>query len=211
MEEEPDALDCEWTGLSRFDNNDLLLHGNSTAEDEDEMGYLERAAWRGQRNNAKDRGIEFSFTYEEWIAWWEAELGSDWFRKRGCKKGQFVMARHLDKGAYTPGNVKCVLQNSNHIEANARSRPSVAPRRQLTVDEVKLIYLEQEQCGILSRRFRVAKVVIERIKRRQVYASVTSGLGAPGRVVHWRMSQRQQRLDGLKRRLGRDDIWIRRL
>lgn len=82
--------------------------------------YLQRAAWRGQKNNSKDRGIGFFFTYEEWCQWWEDELGPDWMSLRGCKAGQFVMARHLDKGDYRVGNVKCVLQSSNHAEANYR-------------------------------------------------------------------------------------------
>jgi hypothetical protein len=86
------------------------------------MSYLKRASWRGHKNNAKARGIGFFFTYEGWCQWWEDELGPDWYEMRGCRKGQFVMARHLDKGDYRIGNVKCVSQGSNHAECNIRSR-----------------------------------------------------------------------------------------
>ena len=81
------------------------------------MGLRERSAWRGQRSNAKDRGIGFHFEYEEWIKWWEDHIGPNWFQKRGCKKGQYCMARFHDKGDYVVGNVKCILVGDNHEEA----------------------------------------------------------------------------------------------
>jgi hypothetical protein len=180
-------------------------------DDEDEMGLMERAAWRGQKNNAKDRGIGFKFTYEEWIRWWEDELGPDWFKKRGCRRGQFVMARHLDRGNYESGNVKCVLQNSNHIEANLRQSRIRRPAVKLTVDEIREIYLEPELCKLLAKRYGVTAATIEKIKRSQVHRKTTMSLGRPGRIAHWSMSQRRMRLNDLKRRTGRDDLWIRRL
>jgi hypothetical protein len=172
------------------------------------MGLRERSAWRGQRSNAKDRGIGFHFGYDEWVAWWVKHLGPDWMRKRGCRKGQYVMARLRDKGDYVEGNVKCVLVEDNHGEATHRGRSSP---RLLTVDEIKTAYLEVELCKVLSRRLGISTSMIEQIKRGQKHRKLTIALGRPGRVVHWRMSQRQMRLNEMKRRLGRDDIWIRRL
>lgn len=189
----------------------IVCHTIHMVEDEVRMGYRERAAWRGQKNNAKDRSIEFRFTFEEWIRWWENELGIDWMKKRGPKKGQFVMARHLDQGAYEVGNVKCVLQNSNHIESNIRKSGGSLSKRRLTVDEIEAIYLEPELCKVLSRRFGISTVMVECIKRGTKHRKITIGLGKPGRVKHWTIGPRQLRLNELKRRLGRNDIWIRRL
>jgi hypothetical protein len=76
------------------------------------------------RRDSKKRKIEFNFSFEEWCVWWEANLGPDWFRKRGSKRGQYVMARLGDKGPYNPKNVKCITSEGNHIEGNlGRAKP----------------------------------------------------------------------------------------
>jgi hypothetical protein len=36
---------------------------------------------------AKRRSIEFLFTRDEWFAWWEKELGPDWYNLRGKHGG----------------------------------------------------------------------------------------------------------------------------
>jgi len=73
-------------------------------------------AFHNQRHNAKKRSISFNFKYEDWLMWWETHLGPDWFLKRGCNSGQYVMARKEDKGAYEEGNIKCILCNLNSFE-----------------------------------------------------------------------------------------------
>jgi hypothetical protein len=56
-------------------------------------------AYRLHRRRAEiDRGIEFSFTYEEWCRWWRAKLGPNWFSLRGCgwkypKKITYIVSR----------------------------------------------------------------------------------------------------------------------
>jgi len=62
--------------------------------------------------NAKKRGIEFQFTYEEWVAWWGDDITA-----RGNKQGQLVMARHGDIGPYHPDNVRKATQEENRAEA----------------------------------------------------------------------------------------------
>jgi hypothetical protein len=79
-----------------------------------------KEAYRVQKGNARDRGIKFEFTYAEWVAWWEEQLGPDWAKLRGCKKHQYVMARRGDKGPYHPTNVKCITAKQNHLERNRR-------------------------------------------------------------------------------------------
>lgn len=75
-----------------------------------------RVAWRNQRGYAAVRGIEFKFSFEEWVDWWETQLGSNWMRKRGNRRYKFVMARLGDKGCYEIGNVKCITQRENRLE-----------------------------------------------------------------------------------------------
>ena len=65
-------------------------------------------AWRAQNNSAKRRGIDFLFTLEEWLAWWQRELaakGPD--AERGLRKHQYMMCRYGDTGPYAAGNVYC--------------------------------------------------------------------------------------------------------
>ena len=65
------------------------------------------------RCNARSRGIEFLFTFEEWLKVWEDALGPDWMSKRGVGKGKHVMARFKDEGPYAPGNVEIITHPEN--------------------------------------------------------------------------------------------------
>ena len=71
--------------------------------------------YQGQYDNAKwcakERGIEWQFTYDTWIEWW----GED-FANRGPRKGQLVMARNRDIGPYHPDNVHKTTSTENHQE-----------------------------------------------------------------------------------------------
>jgi hypothetical protein len=62
------------------------------------------------RMGAKRRGIEFRFHYSDWLRVWEE---SGHLHERGCRRGQFVMARDGDRGAYCSSNVKIVLAEQN--------------------------------------------------------------------------------------------------
>ena len=75
-------------------------------------------AWKAQRDAAKGRGIAFRFTLVGWWLWWKAELrrlGPD--AVRGRKRGQYVMARNGDQGAYEDGNVRAATPAENGAEA----------------------------------------------------------------------------------------------
>lgn len=71
--------------------------------------------YQGQYDNAKwcakERGIDWKFTYDTWIEWW----GED-FALRGCRSNQLVMARNGDTGPYHPDNVHKVTARENHKE-----------------------------------------------------------------------------------------------
>jgi hypothetical protein len=76
-----------------------------------------------QRANAKMRGIEWDFTFEEWWAWWQ--IDNRW-AQRGNKPESLCMARRGDLGAYSPGNVYCSTFRENLKDAHVNGR---IPRR----------------------------------------------------------------------------------
>jgi hypothetical protein len=75
---------------------------------------LKNKFWN-HRRRAKHRGIPFLFTFDEWLSIWK---DSGHFHERGNKRGQYVMARYNDKGAYEIGNVKIITAGENVSEAD---------------------------------------------------------------------------------------------
>ena len=69
-----------------------------------------RRVFTMQKLNAKRRGIPFRLTF---ISWWEIWSDSGHFSARGRGKGQYVMARFKDRGAYEVGNVEIVRFEDN--------------------------------------------------------------------------------------------------
>jgi len=78
--------------------------------------HLQNQLYRYARNNARRRQIVFEFSFEEWINWWEKQLGKRWFEKRGIGKSKYQMARFNDKGPYAVWNVKCITHSQNLSE-----------------------------------------------------------------------------------------------
>ena len=64
--------------------------------------------YREQKYAAKQRKIEWHFTFETWLAWW----GND-IVKRGQGANQLCMARYNDTGPYHPDNVYKCTQRQN--------------------------------------------------------------------------------------------------
>ena len=77
--------------------------------------YLPR--YYRQRIHAKRRGIEWNLTFEEWLSAWEA---SGLLHKRGNRRGQYVMARVGDRGAYEEGNIRIITGAQNLREARLK-------------------------------------------------------------------------------------------
>jgi hypothetical protein len=73
----------------------------------------QRAAYSVQKRNAKQRGIEWKFTFKEWWAWWQVD---DRWANRGMGNDKFVMARRGDTGPYSPENVYCATHKQNHAD-----------------------------------------------------------------------------------------------
>lgn len=66
--------------------------------------------YNSQRHGAKQRGIEWLFTYK---TWWKVWKDSGRWGRRGVHWGGFVMARPFDKGPYSPENVRIVPTTIN--------------------------------------------------------------------------------------------------
>jgi hypothetical protein len=63
-----------------------------------------------QRISAKDRGIEWRFSFEEWLKVW---TDSGHLAERGRGRGRYVMARLGDVGPYSAGNVEIIPYEKN--------------------------------------------------------------------------------------------------
>lgn len=83
---------------------------------------IERAMWKAynqQRWRARQSGIPFLFTFEQWVAWWMTD--GRW-ALRGRSKNKLVMARVADKGGYFPGNVYCTTLRGNLLDVPHEKR-----------------------------------------------------------------------------------------
>lgn len=76
---------------------------------------LVKIAYSQHKANAKNRGIEFKLSFDEWWSLWKPH-----YHNRGRNLGNFVMCRNMDKGAYEVGNVTI-----GYIKANAKTRAVV--------------------------------------------------------------------------------------
>lgn len=81
----------------------------------------EYKAFNSQKQSAVKRGIDFSFTFSEWVDWWE-QTGH--FPERGKTKGCYQMCRYNDVGPYAVGNVYCDTVSSNSsLPTKGKPRP----------------------------------------------------------------------------------------
>ena len=120
--------------------------------------------------HAKERNIAFKFTKAEWIKWWKDNLGIDWMQKRGCKRGQYVMARNGDAGAYEISNVRCVLSSDNHKERKQNGNHSHGvkhPRCKLTEPQVMAIRTSQMETKELADIYGISVITIRDIRARR--------------------------------------------
>lgn len=65
------------------------------------------------------KGIDWHFTFQDWLDKW---LSSGKYELRGCRKGQYVMARFNDVGPYSYGNTKIITCSENAIEASMNEK-----------------------------------------------------------------------------------------
>ena len=137
-----------------------------------------KAAFSKQCVDARKRGIEMHFTFEEWCAWWENQLGPDWFKLRGRRKGQYCMARYKDNGPYAAHNVRCKTVEYNHAEYNLYRKVPKGPQRPKLNDKtVTDIYLAKGKYTEIAKQFGVGKYQVHCIKTKKYYTNITSKLG----------------------------------
>lgn len=74
-----------------------------------------RGAYVRHRQNARNRGVGFLLTFDQWWGIWEA---SGKWAKRGNRKGQYCMMRFRDAGPYADGNVHIGKMTANTAERN---------------------------------------------------------------------------------------------
>lgn len=94
-----------------------------------------RRKFLNHRGQAKQRGIEFKMTFDEWWEIWRPH-----WHNRGNKVGQFGMCRTMDKGAYEVGNVRI-----DTPKGNARTRSLVAYDRTMQVRKQEYVVHEIEE------------------------------------------------------------------
>lgn len=67
-------------------------------------------AYKKHKSSAKERGIQFLLSFDEWLKIWR---DSGHLHERGRKLGQYCMARFGDTGPYAIGNVEIILHREN--------------------------------------------------------------------------------------------------
>lgn len=138
-----------------------------------------RQAYGYHKRRAKIHHIRWRFTFQDWVACWEASLGPNWFEMRGCIAGKFVMARNGDKGPYSRTNVHIVTCETNHKETIANGTSNHGEkngRAKLTAKQVKTIFLAEGTQADIAKRFNTTQERVCRIKLRQCWRRVTEGL-----------------------------------
>lgn len=96
------------------------------------LGKTARDKYMAQRRGAKQRGISWEITFEEWLAIW---LGSGHWRERGGNVHPlgYVMGRFGDSGPYRADNVHIIThaQNSRDCGTYRQARKAAPmPERQ---------------------------------------------------------------------------------
>lgn len=87
------------------------------------MKNPDKTKYNNHRYNAKQRNIDWQFTFESWMAWWQA---TGHYHERGRRIGQYVMARFGDVGPYSPANVFCCTSSHNHKTCSPESLKKMA-------------------------------------------------------------------------------------
>ena len=144
--------------------------------------------WRAYKEaiyHSNERGIRFLFSFAGWCSRWEEELGSDWFSMRGRCRGQYVMARFMDHGPYTPWNVKICLaqQNCTDRKRNGVSTAGIKHwQAKITDEQAKAIFLAVGSESQIGRKYGIHAATVGDIKRGKTWSHVTAGLGPSPRL-----------------------------
>lgn len=117
--------------------------------------------WK-QKTHAKERGIEFNLTYDEWTDWWGVDI-----HNRGRCKGQLQMCRFGDAGSYELGNIY-----KDTVEENIRLSNQITIHRPKSLSSLDVefiqIYLDSgHSTRKIAEVFEVSQRTIMRVKLNQ--------------------------------------------
>ena len=102
-----------------------------------------KTQYNQQKGGAKQRGIGFEMSFEEWCKVWRE---SGVYDRRGNRRGQFVMCRPGDNGPYAVGNVEIRTALSNVREGHflhSRARGSHQIQNEYNEPDEELEYWEE--------------------------------------------------------------------
>lgn len=135
--------------------------------------------YKTHKANSRRRGIDFYFSFDEWVNWWFDKLGPDWESLRGCSRGKYCMARIGDTGPYSPENVKCIPFSENlreMVDNGTCARGEARNRSSLTPESVAEIFLSVEKAAVLAKKFGISQGTICDIRSRRSWNHVTDVL-----------------------------------
>lgn len=101
---------------------------------------LAKQRYTEQRYIAKQRSIEWLFTFE---TWWDMWQQSGKWEQRGRKRGQWCMGRRGDTGPYSPDNVDIILVEQNSSDAQKVNK-GPASRKGKTLEEIHGVEMAQQ-------------------------------------------------------------------
>ena len=90
---------------------------------------IAKQRYNEQKYAAHGRGIQFSFTFEQWWDIWDK---SGHWEDRGCRKDQYVMSRIGDTGSYEVGNVFIQTQKINAREGHKGKKLSSSHKQKIS-------------------------------------------------------------------------------
>jgi hypothetical protein len=116
-----DPCCCMSCRITRWTEEIIDRRLQAEIERRTEMSRLndDRYKFHVQKGQAKQRGIPWELEYWEWLQIWQ---DSGHLEERGCRLGQWVMARNGDEGPYGVGNVKIVRVETNNYERDYSRR-----------------------------------------------------------------------------------------
>ena len=129
-----------------------------------------KAAYNYQKAAANRRGIEWCFSFDEWVEWW----GSD-FDRRGSFAGGLVMARFGDSAPYSVENCyKCTMAENSSVTIS-KAKGERQHLSKLTEADVRQILSKPRVHGDgkrLAEKYGVATSTMCKILRREMWEHV---------------------------------------
>lgn len=134
--------------------------------DKKDIKYIK---YRMAAKHAAIRGIEWQFTYEQWVAWWERHLGPKWLEKRGPRKGQYIMGRKGDEGPYHSDNVYCVTAEGNVSDSYRNGKQNT----KIPEADVLKIYHDERTYREIAEDYGIEEGRVGWIKAKKAFVWVT--------------------------------------